>query len=231
VGSVIEIPALLYVLHRRAMDYTENAARVKALSSTDALTGLPFLPVAQLRHGDALRRNARTGHPCGLCLVDLSNYEEIVSKAGLQEAERALVVTAAYLRGAVRDIDTVCRVGQSRFVIFMEPPVGAELLNNVAQRVVAKGLGPDDPKEGGLSLHYVVCTLLQPDQSGKMASIDTMQLDDLLALMNKTLDGPAARDGRRIIRLPIVDAPAAPKRRENLAQVLDTVEDEIRSSS
>jgi two-component system, sensor histidine kinase LadS len=227
-GSAIEIPALLYVLHRRALEYTENAARVKALRSTDALTGLPFLPVAELRQSDALRRNQRHGHQSALCLVDLSNYDEIVAKAGLQAGERALVMTAAHLRSIVRDIDTVCRVEQTRFVVFMEPPASAEQLNAVAQSMVAKGLGPDEPQAGGISLHYRVCTLMQPDLSGKLPEVNSMQMDQLLALMHQTLDRAPADQGRRIIRLPFADEPPDAKRRADLVQAMNVIEDEIR---
>jgi hypothetical protein len=43
VGSAIEIPLLLYILHRRAKDFSENRARMRVIDSTDPLTGLDGL--------------------------------------------------------------------------------------------------------------------------------------------------------------------------------------------
>ena len=52
IGSAIEIPLLLYILHRRAKDFSENRARLRALDSTDPLTGLTVTPVLRLRKID-----------------------------------------------------------------------------------------------------------------------------------------------------------------------------------
>ncbi len=123
IGSAIEIPLLLYILHRRAKDFNENRARMRALDSTDPLTGLTVTPVLRLRMRDAMRRARRYGHQCAVLLVELSNHAEIVALEGREGGDRALVVAASKLSRVVRDVDTVCRVANTRFAILIEGPM------------------------------------------------------------------------------------------------------------
>ncbi|MBC7601092.1 MAG: hypothetical protein H7255_00320, partial [Ramlibacter sp.] len=89
IGSALEIPLLLYFLHWRAKDFSENRERLRALDSTDPLTGLPGTPVFRLRLRDALRRAQRTGQRCSVLLVELVNHAEILSREGRESSDRA----------------------------------------------------------------------------------------------------------------------------------------------
>src|SRR5690606_6981812 len=106
IGSAIEIPLLLYILHRRAKEFNENHARLRAIESTYPLTGLTIVPVLNLRLRDAMRRSRRYGHRSGLLLVELLNHADIVARQGRDVADRALVVAASRLSHVARDVDT-----------------------------------------------------------------------------------------------------------------------------
>lgn len=140
IGSAIEIPLLLYILHRRAQDFSENRVRMRAIDTTDPLTGLVNLPVLLLRLGDALRRARRNRSHCSLVLVELANHAELISQEGRQVADRALVIAGSQLTALARDVDTVCRVTDNRFAVLLEGPYQTELLKPFAQHIVAKGL-------------------------------------------------------------------------------------------
>jgi two-component system, sensor histidine kinase LadS len=55
-------------------------------------------------------------------LVELANHREIVQRDGRKAGERALVVAAARLSAVVREVDTVCRVADTRFAVLAEGP-------------------------------------------------------------------------------------------------------------
>ena len=140
IGSAIEIPLLLYILHRRAKEFSENHARLRAIDSTDPLTGLVATPVLRLRLRDAIRRGHRLGHSCAVLLVELANHAQIVEREGRNAGDRALVVAASRLSGVVRPVDTVCRVSDTRFAVLIEGPCHEDERRRIAQHMVARGL-------------------------------------------------------------------------------------------
>ena len=179
IGSAIEIPLLLYILHRRAKEFNENHARLRSIDSTDPLTGLTIAPVLHLRLRDAVRRSRRYGHRCGLALVELFNHADIVSREGRDIADRALVVAGSRLSHVVRDVDTVCRVGEARFAILVEGPLPADGLMLLAQHIVAKGLEQVPSLPAGLSLRFRLVSMSLPDGPDE---VDVEQLFDRLRM-------------------------------------------------
>jgi diguanylate cyclase (GGDEF)-like protein len=113
---------------------------MRVIDSTDPLTGLTALPVLLVRLHDAIRRARRSRQECALVLVELSNHAEIVAAEGRLMGDRALVVAASQLSSVVRDIDTVCRVSNTRFALLIEAPYRSALLAVLAQHIIAKGL-------------------------------------------------------------------------------------------
>lgn len=172
IGSAIEIPLLLYVLHRRAKEFSENRARVRALDSADPLTGLPIKPIFYLRLQDAIRRSRRFQHQHGLLLVELVNHTELRTRHGSETSDRALVVSAARLTRVVRDVDTVCRVGSNRFAILIEGPRKLAHIKLVAQHAVAKGLEPGSTLPDDANLRFRVVSSLLPPERGWAAEED-----------------------------------------------------------
>ena len=197
IGSAIEIPLLLYILHRRAKDFNENRARLRAIDSTEPLTGLTIVPVLHLRLRDALRRARRYGHPCGLVLVELTNHGEIVTREGREAGDRALVVAASRLSAVVREVDTVSRIADTRFAVLVEGPLRPEELKLLAQHIVAKGLERVPALPAGLPLRFRLVSATLSDT----ADTTDEPVDEILLLerLNTSLDRMAA-DPRRVVR-------------------------------
>lgn len=170
--SAFEIPVLLYILHRRAKEFTENRARLHAIDSADPLTGLPVKPIFNLRLQDAIRRSRRFRHQSGLMVVELVNHGEIVTRLGQATGDRALVVAAALLSELVRDVDTVCRVQQHRFALLIEGPRKLEHLKLLSQHLLAKGLEPGSALPDNTSLRFRVALTMLPVQRGIGAEED-----------------------------------------------------------
>lgn len=186
IGSAIEIPLLLYILHRRAKEFNENRARRRAIDSTDPLTGLTLAPVLMLRLRDAMRRSRRYGHRCGLVLVELSNHREIVGREGREAGERALVVAASRLSRVVRDVDTVSRIADTRFAVLVEGP---EDLKLVAQHIIAKGLGRIATLPSDLLLRFRLVSVSLP-QAGEEAVDDAQLLQRLHSALDQLMGEP-----------------------------------------
>jgi two-component system, sensor histidine kinase LadS len=202
IGSAIEIPLLLYILHRRAKDFNENRARMRALDSTDPLTGLTVTPVLRLRLRDALRRARRYGHSCGLLLVDLSNFSEIVALEGREGGDRSLVVAASRLTRVVRDVDTVCRVTETRFAILVEGPQRQDQLKLLAQHIVAKGLEQGSILPGDVSLRFRLVSTLLPADATDAGDVDDGEERRILARLGKSLDELAVDSRKVVLHLP-----------------------------
>jgi GGDEF domain-containing protein len=198
IGSAIEIPLLLYILHRRAKDFTENRARLRALDSTDPLTGLTVVPVLRLRLGDALRRARRSGHRCAVLLVDLANHAEIVAREGREAGDRALVVAASRLSQVVREVDTVCRVANTRFAILSEGPQPDSARRLLAQHIVARGLERVYQLPPDLSLRFRVITASAPDGAIELTSEGSVDEQRLVQRMNWALDR-LVEDPKRVV--------------------------------
>ena len=194
IGSAIEIPLLLYILHRRAKEFNENRARLRAIESTDPLTGLTVAPVLTLRLRDAMRRARRYGHRCGLVLVDLANHVDIVSREGREAGDRALVVAASRLSAVVRDVDTVCRTADARFVVLVEGPLPADELKRLAQHIVARGLERIPALPADIALRFRLVSMALPDDTAT-----AVEDDHLIAHMGAALDRMVS-DPRKVVQ-------------------------------
>lgn len=193
-GSAIEIPLLLYILHRRAKEFSENRARLRAIESTDPLTGLTISPVLMLRLRDALRRSRRYAHRCGLVLVDVSNHADIVSREGREAGDRALVVAASRLSAVVRDVDTVSRIAETRFAVLVEGPEDLKLLG---QHIVAKGLERVPLLPADLALRFRLVSAALPDEAD--GPVDDVRLVERL---HHALDRLVEDQRRVVLHLP-----------------------------
>jgi two-component system, sensor histidine kinase LadS len=202
IGSAIEIPLLLYILHRRAKDFGENRARMRAIDVTDPLTGLAVAPVLYLRLRDAWRRAARSAHQCGVLLVELSNHPEIYAKAGREAVDRSLVVAASRLLSVVGEVDTVSRIADHRFAILMEGPPHEDIVKALAQHIVAKGLDEVPTLPGTLVLRFRVAFAWLPEDTPEDASQGGFDEHGLLERLNRVLDYLAGDPKRSILRLP-----------------------------
>ncbi|GAA6141218.1 7TM diverse intracellular signaling domain-containing protein [Hydrogenophaga sp. 5NK40-0174] len=214
IGSAIEIPLLLYFLHRRAKEFNENSSRYRALDTSDVLTGLPILPVMRLRLRDAVRRAKRYGHHFGLLVVDFSNYQDTVDSMGRESGERALVVAATRLSRLVREVDTVCRISDARFVILVEGPQQQAELKLLAQHIVARGLETASTLPRNLTMRFRVVTALLPHAS--LDGIEDVDGEDmrLIERLGKEFGNMAEGSGRVVIHLPRkIPLPTSPEGR------------------
>lgn len=195
VGGAIEIPLLMYILHRRARELSDNTVRMQALDHVDPLTGLVAAHVLRFRLRDALLRARRNRFRAGLLAVGLVNHGEIAAELGDEAADRALVLVASQLVHVARDVDTVARTGSTRFALLVEGPIDQAYLVTMATHLVARGLVAGEQMPTRVPLRLRVVTSLVPEP-GSTAAMDGGSCLETLAQELVRL----AEDPRRSIR-------------------------------
>jgi two-component system, sensor histidine kinase LadS len=207
IGSAIEIPLLLYVLHMRAKESSENRARMRAIDHTDPLTGLAISPVLTLRLRDAMRRSHTKEKAPVLMLAELANHADIIEADGRPAADRALVVAASRLLSSVRELDTVCRIDDARFAILSGSAMDFYDIRMLAQRIVAQGLTESAGAKNDKPLRFrVVTSVVQHYPKASTAGQD-IDLQDTLVPLVQAMDKLAKEPKKTIVHLAPSAAP------------------------
>ncbi|WP_216326635.1 putative bifunctional diguanylate cyclase/phosphodiesterase [Deinococcus aestuarii] len=126
-------------LERRVEERTEELRRMGEQlqhdAFHDALTGLPNRALLRDRLGQAIERaHRRPGGQFAVLLLDCDRFKGVNDSLGHTAGDALLVELAGRLRGCVRPLDTVARMGGDEFVILLEEVDPAEALR-AAERV------------------------------------------------------------------------------------------------
>ncbi len=87
----------------------------------DSLTGLPNRALLLDRLDAALHRADRDQRQIAVLFCDLDGFKQVNDTAGHSAGDEVLIETGRRLRRAVREGDTVARVGGDEFVLIIEP--------------------------------------------------------------------------------------------------------------
>lgn len=149
---------------RRRLDRERRARRAAELiaeqSTRDALhdplTGLANRSLLISRLTDALRRHG-TGGEVVVAYVDLDRFKHINDTYGHEFGDGVLVEVAERLRHAVRETDTVGRIGGDEFVVVataLSPALTTALVARIAEAVdfTYAGKGPALPVNGSIGV-------------------------------------------------------------------------------
>ncbi|HEX3087317.1 MAG TPA: EAL domain-containing protein, partial [Ilumatobacteraceae bacterium] len=101
----------------------------------DTLTGLPNRALIMDRIEQLLARNRRHGTSGAALFVDLDDFKNVNDTLGHEAGDRLLMAVATRLSSALRDADTIGRMGGDEFVVLID---GASL--QVAPELVAERL-------------------------------------------------------------------------------------------
>jgi diguanylate cyclase (GGDEF)-like protein len=120
-GRIIELQGELCLLAMLA-DVTERErshALVHEQAFHDTLTRLPNRRLLGNRLQQAMVAAKRTGCYGALMYIDLDNFKPLNDQHGHDMGDLLLIEAAARLKGCVREMDTVARVGGDEFVVML----------------------------------------------------------------------------------------------------------------
>jgi diguanylate cyclase (GGDEF)-like protein/PAS domain S-box-containing protein len=106
----------------------------------DSLTDLPNRGLFMDRLRSGIARAKRNNQPLALLFVDLNDFKPINDEHGHQTGDRLLRVVAQRLMAAVREVDTVARVGGDEFAVILEAITDADDAAAVAVKI-AESIG------------------------------------------------------------------------------------------
>ena len=140
VASAMEVVILFYGLHRRVSQRRSVATRVTRLLQIDPLTGVDTHQALMSNLGSVLKVSQRNRQPVALLLIYLANFDALEAQSGRESAERALVLAASCIRGAINPGDVLARVDVAQFALLLEHPVTEAEAHGVATKVLANAL-------------------------------------------------------------------------------------------
>lgn len=120
-------------------DYKTAQQKIKQVSVTDTLTGLPnrpfFLSLLPSVISKAVRQNTRAL----LIAININNFAKFNTELGILYADELLIKLGQRLRANVRDTDVVARLEGDAFIILMEGlTADQQQAMLIAEKIVAK---------------------------------------------------------------------------------------------
>ena len=106
------------------------------------LTGLPNRLLMNDRLQQAIGQARRSGSQVALMFIDLDRFKMVNDSFGHVTGDTLLKQVAARLVGCLRDTDTVARLGGDEFTIMLPDVAGAQMVGEVAQRVLGEFTQP-----------------------------------------------------------------------------------------
>lgn len=121
------------VLTKRAL--TAQAEKLDHQSNHDALTDLPNRRLFQDRLSQAISRARRNKNGFALLFIDLDHFKKINDSLGHDIGDQVIVQIAMRLLGALREEDTLARVGGDEFSVIVEGCQDPKNLSILAQKL------------------------------------------------------------------------------------------------
>ena len=157
----------------------EMEAKLRHNSLHDALTGLPNRALLTDRTEQDLLRAHRSGRPLAIMFLDLDNFKAINDSFGHAAGDAFLIEVSRRLQSAIRESDSLARVGGDEFVVLC-PEVGTEAEAVAVARGLLEHLEADIRLDGeivaaaasiGIALSTAHSSFRDPDASGRPGDV------------------------------------------------------------
>lgn len=100
-----------------AIEHRESEAQIHRLVFYDTLTSLPNRTLLADRGHQALGRAKQSGRHVALMLIDLDRFKTVNDSLGHGVGDLLLLAVAERLQKAIRNTDTLCRLGSDEFAL------------------------------------------------------------------------------------------------------------------
>ncbi len=115
-GLVLGAAIVVRMLSERS---EQLMAELRDAALTDPLTGLANRRALEQGFAREAAREARTGRPFALLVVDLDHFKRLNDEQGHKAGDRALVEVADVLREHARGVDVAARIGGDEFAVLL----------------------------------------------------------------------------------------------------------------
>ncbi|MBS3942404.1 MAG: diguanylate cyclase [Actinobacteria bacterium] len=165
------------------LDNARLQAELRALATTDGLTGLPNHRFLQQRLGEEVARVERAAadgerRPLSVALFDLDFFKKVNDTYGHPTGDAVLVAVARAADGLLRTSDVVCRYGGEEFaLVFVDADAdrAVHACERLREAIRALRITSEDGRDlGTLTASFGVATTIGPglDRPGLIAAAD-----------------------------------------------------------
>jgi len=185
-----QLSQTVQALEQKIHEQQAAEAHIQRLAHFDALTGLPNRVLLNDRAGQAIEIARRHGETLAVLFLDLDHFKKVNDSLGHRVGDELLRQLAARLKGAVREQDTVSRLGGDEFILVL-PGTDMQGATHVAVKVMELAALPFQIEQNELAVTPSIGIALFP---GDGEDFDT------LCKCADTAMYRAKRDGRNALR-------------------------------
>ncbi|MDO8448108.1 MAG: EAL domain-containing protein [Rhodoferax sp.] len=165
-----ELRRTVLELEKKAAEQEVAEAHIQRLAHFDALTGLPNRLLLSDRCQHALSAAQRAQQCVALMFLDLDHFKNVNDSLGHRVGDEVLVELAARLKAAVREQDTVSRLGGDEFILLL-PDTNAEGAARVADKLLQTALMPFQIEQHELTVTPSVGIALYPKDGADLDAL------------------------------------------------------------
>jgi diguanylate cyclase (GGDEF)-like protein len=135
-GLLVLWAGLFRVMARASRTMQRQAAENERLALRDPLTDLPNRVLVRERTEQAIRAARRSGSRVAVMVVDLDRFRVINDALGHEAGDALLTKIGSRLQTALRETDTVARLGADEFAVLLPEVADAGAVALTAQRLL-----------------------------------------------------------------------------------------------
>ena len=161
---MLQAPPLYLALVWRSRLLNESRLRIAFANVIDPLTGLSTSAVLLERIMRVASRPSKTRTINALFLIEVQNWQALLTDLGDEFDEKLLLEAALRLRRSIGNNDLAARMSKGRFAVVAQGLAGNIEINTLASRLLVSGLRIDSPVMTGIELKFrIVVSRLEAD--------------------------------------------------------------------
>jgi len=149
----------------------QSEAELEHLAHHDALTDLPNRALLAERLEQAIAHARRRSSPFAVIFLDIDHFKHVNDSLGHPIGDVLLEQVAERLIGAMREDDTVARVGGDEFVVVLEDLTRPEDAAVAAEKIVAAFAAPFELGEQSIGVSISAGICLYPGDGEKVSTL------------------------------------------------------------
>lgn len=143
----------------------EAEQALKKRVNYDELTGLPNRTLLIDRISHAIKHSNRYDKQIAVFFIDLDRFKQINDSLGHDAGDLLLSKSAKMFRSAVRDDDTVARIGGDEFVAMLEDIDNVKSVDRVAKNILQKMSSPMELNESQITVSASIGISIYPNDA------------------------------------------------------------------